>query len=494
MVEWFIEIVIRILLQYVSLPFFVFNLAIGFSIFFLYFYGTAHWKDLPLTKGVIYCLAIGFFSVAILTVAVSPIASLLVAFHAENLIAIMFYPLPIVFVLYLFHIRSRVNAPLYSEQSRDYFHDFLLMRRCYWPYLMIAASFTGFLLLGWNNPFLDIGNVLDWGHILFLGASNYMIIVSYILILWFAAQMSSFSRNNPIETFLLAIKHCLLSAFKEDICILRIIEEEKKQAPPQRKRKLPRIDYTNILQRVLVVILLATVVMASNMAFQTFSPSVQAATTQYPPTEINLFRFWNDSILYTVQIEKTYWINMPIILSNAFNLSIPNPSNFTTTERSELVWYSNQLNLDIDVDKTLSYSTTKSSDGRIEYLNIMPLNNSLQIQEVPTIKLAYADMLDLNLIYITEPDEKYLDNDSIAVSISLFINNTEPLRLTGFQFPLFQTNNYGNLTSFTWFENGIEKPSHYNDVRNDWLWSTIYIQPKTIMNITVTATFEEKQQ
>ena len=130
MLDWLIEIGFQELLKRISLEFIIFNLMIGFSIFVLYFYGTRHWEKSSWNKRVICCLLIGFFSVAILTIAMFPIVRLLVAFHAENLIGGIFYPLPLVFLLYLLDIRSKIKMPLYSERGRDYFHN-LLFSRCY---------------------------------------------------------------------------------------------------------------------------------------------------------------------------------------------------------------------------------------------------------------------------------------------------------------------------------------------------------------------------
>jgi hypothetical protein len=260
----------------------------------------------------------------------------------------------------------------------------------------------------------------------------------------------------------------------------------------RKSKKLSQFNF-DFLQRLLLVALLGVLLVASDMAFQIFTPTVQAIETRYLNSEINVFRFWNGSVMYTVSVEKTYWIGLPLILTRFLNLSLPDPSNLTVSEGSRLIWSDNQLELNIAADNALLCVPIKNSAGKTEYLDLMPLNNSLQFKDNACVKLTYADVLDLNLIEVTNPVETHIDNDSIVVSTSLLINNTQPLTLVSNRFPLFQNRTYGNITAFTWLENGIEKQSHFYDVWNDWLWSPIYVSPNTFMNITVLATFEEKQ-
>lgn len=487
--------IIQALLGSFRPEFLAFVLILGYLIFFLYFYRTQHWQNLDWVERFFFGFLMGIFSVFILSTVVLPLAILFNALHLDSVISVdqLFYAVPICFLIFLIFLRIIFQSPLCSERVKGSFYGTLLRHRSYWPYLLIVSSVVSFFMLIVSNSSLSATSVVFWGA--FVVALDFFVPFCSVVMSFSVVQLSSFSSKlEPDKIIDLVLKCHFLSFYrcKDRICILKTIEEEQKQSSsPKKKRKLPRLNY-DFLQWMTLVIILVMLIGVSDNTFHIFTPTVQASETRYVTNEIDFLRFQNGSIIYTVQVEKTYWISLPIILTRNLNLSIPNPSNLSIADTGGLVWSSNQLQLDIASDKALSCSPAKDSDGRTRYLDLMALNSSLQVSDSPSVKLTYVNVLDLHLIDATEPLETHLDNGSIAVSVSLFFNNTEPWELVSQeQFPLFAVQRYGNITSFTLLENGTEQPSQFNPIWNDWCWSPpIYISPHATMNMSVSAIFE----
>ena len=84
----------------------------------------------------IFGLFIGFFTVGILYIAILPLETILEAVHAQFLDSIVFYPLPLVLLFYLFKLRFRtIKAPLCSREAKQHFRNFLSLHRTYWSLL-----------------------------------------------------------------------------------------------------------------------------------------------------------------------------------------------------------------------------------------------------------------------------------------------------------------------------------------------------------------------
>lgn len=232
--------------------------------------------------------------------------------------------------------------------------------------------------------------------------------------------------------------------------------------------------------------------MLADCAFQLFIPSVQVVETDFEDHQITVFKYFSASIYYNIKVVKTYWIKMPLLPIRGLNLSIPNPSNFSVYDGSKhLPWEKKPFAIKIETDPSVSYSTHTDSGGKITFINIMPINGSLAKPKT-FIKLTYNDALRLQLISTTQPVATVLQNGSTSVTISLVINNTKPKRLYSSEFALFSVQDYGNLTSYTLFENGTEKISPWHTTREQWLWTTFSVEPHSFVNMTFLAVFGEK--
>jgi hypothetical protein len=311
------------------------------------------------------------------------------------------------------------------------------------------------------------------------------------------AQLSFFSLDT--EALLLAISSCFGSFNKQKIDALKIIDEEKKYVGSSKKRRQPRLN-KDFFHKLLLLIMLVMVLVAFDRGFQLVTPSVSNIETPLNANQIVVYRFENGSLLYTIQVEKTYWINLPMIPIQALNLTIPNPSNFSLSQ-SDAVFGTNSGfgQLKTIFDNTVSVDSITNYEGKIESLNVMPLSSSIISEYQAPIRLSYSNVLDIQPIKISDPVETSLDNGSIEVTESLFINNTENIPITSQSFPLFQTWSYGNLTSYLCVINGVNQPlPPSNDFMsfNQWLlleWGLTAPSNRTTI-ITVYATFDGKSQ
>jgi hypothetical protein len=476
--------------------FLAFALIIGYFIFFLYFYGTKHWENLDWVERFFFGFLLGIFSIAVLTTAVFPIYLILFALRLDSVVGVsqLFYVVPILFLIFLAVSRVILEKPSCSEQGRGFFCNALMKHRSYWPYLLVLSTVVGFVVFIRSTPSLSPTSVAFWEGVVFL--LDFGVLFSSVAMSFFIVQMSSFSSKiDPFETFAVLLNWQFLSFHKprRKVCVLKIIEEEQKHADSHgQKRRLPHLNY-DFLQWVTLTVILLTLIGVSDSAFGIFTPRVQASNTQYTVNQIDFSRLLNGTVIYTVQVEKTYWVSLPIIPARELNLSIPNPSNLSNVDIKNVVWSSNQLGLNIASDNGLSCSPKTDQSGNILYLNLMALNSSLQTRESQSLKLSYANMLNVHLINITNPNEIKLDDGSVLVSMSLFINNTQPWELISLQFPLLPVQGYGNMTSFSFLENGVEQQqAQPSPMWNGWLWSpSLFIAPHRTMNISMSATFEE---
>jgi hypothetical protein len=212
--------------------------------------------------------------------------------------------------------------------------------------------------------------------------------------------------------------------------------------------------------------------------------------TSFENSQITVFRYFGAPIYY-VQVVKTYWIKTPLFLIRGLNLSIPNTSNFSIYSATNYITWDQRMRvINVAADPALAYSLLTNSDGNVTSITVMPLKGSW-VKPMASIKLTYNDMLNYQFIKATQPNEVSLQNGSISVTTSLIINNTESRSLWSHDFALFSVQNYGNMTSFTFFKNGTRIPSQWNYISDNRLWTSFYVDPHSSVNFTVTALFQE---
>jgi hypothetical protein len=172
------------------------------------------------------------------------------------------------------------------------------------------------------------------------------------------------------------------------------------------------------------------------------------------------------------------------------NLSISNPSNFSG------YGIINQLSanlippyFNVEANPGLAYSLIEKSVENVSSISVMPLNSSL-VKSASSISLTYYDMLNYRFINATQPRDVNLENGSIEVTMSLIIDNKSSRELYSDGFPLFSVQNYGNMTSFSFLENGTLKSSYWNTVSDGWLWTALYINPHSFVNLTIATVFQ----
>lgn len=255
--------------------------------------------------------------------------------------------------------------------------------------------------------------------------------------------------------------------------------------------RLSSLLRNDFFHKILLLILLSSSIMLADSSFQLFSTSVQVIETSFQDDPIMVFRYFGSPIFYNVEVVKTYWIRTPLFPIRGLNLSIPNPSNFSIYDGTKHVtWEKKPFVIKIEASPTLAYTTMTDSGGNVTSIDIMPLNGS-QIKIKPFIKLTYNDLLSFHFIDITQPTILNLGNGSTSVTISLIVNNTDYRRLYSHEFALFSVQDYGNLTSFTFLENGTLRPSQWNNISDQWLWTSFSVESHSYVNFTISAVFEE---
>jgi hypothetical protein len=231
--------------------------------------------------------------------------------------------------------------------------------------------------------------------------------------------------------------------------------------------------------------------MSADNAFQLFSPSVQVVETSYENSQITFFRYFGARIFYNVQVVKTCWIRTPLFPIRGLNLTIPNPSNFSIYDDSKyLPWELKPFAVRVEAEPALAYTINTNSAGNVTSIDVETLKSS-EVKPYSFIRLTYNDALDFDFIDITQPIEVNLGNGTILVTMSLIVKNVDSRRLYSDDFALFGIQNYGNLTSFTFRENGTIKPSQWNLVREQWLWTSFYVNPHSSVDFTISTIFSE---
>jgi len=257
--------------------------------------------------------------------------------------------------------------------------------------------------------------------------------------------------------------------------------------------RVPFLLRNDFFDWLLLLILLTSAIMSFDGTFHLFSPSMQVVETSYENDQIAVSRYFDGSVFYNVKVIKTYWISLPVFPITGLNLSIPNPSNFSIYDSTKYLPGDSQLRaINVEADPTLAYAFLTNSDGNVTSISVMPLNGSA-IKPRSSIKLSYNDMLDCQFISMTQPIQKDLGNGSTLVKISLIVNNTDSRRLYSDHFGLFSVQDYGNMSSFEFFENGTLNQSHWNYVSGQWLWTSLFVASHSFANFTVSAVFEEAQ-
>ncbi len=233
--------------------------------------------------------------------------------------------------------------------------------------------------------------------------------------------------------------------------------------------------------------------MLFDSTFQLFTPIVQVVETSSENDQIMVFRYSVAPIFYNVQVVKTYRIKMPLFPLRELNLSIPNPSNFSIYDGAKYIpWERKLFAINVEADPTLAYTFVTSSGGNVTSISVMPLNGS-QFKPESFIRLTYNDALSCQFVTPTQPVEVNLGNGSILVTMSLVANNTSSRSLYSNQFALFSVQSYGNMTSLAFLQNGTSKSQQWSNIQGDWLWTAFRVDPRSLVNFTISAVFEEAQ-
>jgi hypothetical protein len=473
----------------------------GYLMFFLFFYRTVHWKNLDWSDRGIFGFLIGFSTMIFLLFLEGQLYSVLSAFRMEQAFQVAFYIIPVCFLTFLIFRRMDLKAPLSSRKANKEISETLRKRRFHWPYMLIAFSVTAYLWLGWNNPFFSVSTKFSWGSFIFW--FNVIVFFAFFILSWLIAQLSCLPSGASLERFcrltIDVFNFCFLPVhrkepLKKDQEAHQLIEPKKEQRPRARQTLSHKLSFlkSDFLHKILIAALLGAMIMTADGAFHLFSPAMQVVETYYvDQNRIMVSNYPGTPISYTVPVIKTYRISQPLLPIRYLNLSIPNPSNFSVYDGSKYLPGNPELRaINIEVDPTLGYTFLTNSSGDITSIDVTPLNGS-QIKSQSYIKLSYNDALNCQFITTTQPLGVNLDNGSVSVTMSVIVNNTDFRILYSNQFALFSVQNYGNMTSFALFENGTLQPAQFNMIWDQWLWTAVYVNPHSFVNLTVSAVFEE---
>lgn len=488
-------------MNYFTAPVLALIFLMGYLMFFLFFYGTKHWKNLDWADRGIFGFLIGLSTMVFLLFLETQLYSLLSAFRVEQVFQAAFYIIPICFLTFLIIRRIDLKAPLGSKKASKEIWEYLRNRRFHWPYMLMAFSVTAYLWLGWNNPFFSGSTKSSWGS--FILVFNIIVFFAFFILSWLISQLSCLPSGVSLEQFCRltgdVFKFCFSPVRSKDLqrkdrethqpIELKEEQQSRKKRVPNHRPSFLRSDF---LHKVLLAVLFATMIMLADGAFHLFSPALQVVETHYVDgNQIIISRYPWTSISYTVQVVKTYWISQPVLPIRYLNLSIPNPSNFSIYSSTRYLPGDSQLRaINVEVDPTLNYTFQTNSSGDITSIDVTPLNGST-VKPQSFIKLSHNDALNYQFITATEPVELNFGNGSVSVTMSMIINNLDSRRLYSNQFAWFSVESYGNMTSFAFFENGTLNPSPFNVIWQQWLWTSIYADSHSFVNFTISAVFEE---
>ena len=486
------------LVGYFGPAYLAFTLVMGYLWFFLFFFKTEHWDRLEWAERFFFGFLIGFFSMAAFALITGSLMVFLVAIYSEHFVASILYLAPICFTIFLAFFRGSLETPLGSEKAKDYLLKFLKNHRSYWPYLVVTFSVTTYFGLGWNNPFFN-----DASRSLWLGFTIFMHISIFsfcMLITYFVTQLSCLSFmptsvENVMGLLAMIFKFLFLSFQKRDMHANGTGAKKRKRHSRITMFLKGGVSFLNndFFHKVLLVAFLSIVIVLADGAFHLFSPAMEVVETDCEAVKIEVFKYFQASMIYTTEVVKTYRVSLPLFPVRYLNLSISNPSNFSVYDGSKyLTWEERPYAMLIEADPSLSYTVVTNPEGKIESINInTPPRNTLKTNHQSFITLTYKYQLSLELIKVTKPKEENLGNGSISVTMSLVVNNTESRPLSSDEFSLFEVGDYGNLTSFTLYKNGTKITSEANFIRDQWLWISFRVNEHSFLNLTVSAVFEE---
>jgi len=497
-------IIIEWLLSYFSPFFLAFTITVGYLWFFLYFYRTKFWVDLEWAERFFFGFLIGMFTMFIFSLISWPLAVFLLSFYGEYLtlglsrvsvVDAAFLSIPLGVLLFLMFRRLSLGAPLASQKAKDSFLHDLTTHRSYWPYIFVLLFGTIYFLLGLNNTFFSDHSRFLW-RIIFIFMSYGAFAVWYIipLILTLLSSLPSTVTDKMSEIGKISrmvFRFCFLSFWKRETevyCLREIRRKTHRKASVF--RRILSFFTNDFTQKAVLVVSFATMIALADNAYCLFTPVITMVETDYEVDQIEVFRYYYSPTVYTIDVEKAYWVDLPLFRVLNLNLSITNPSNFSIYDGNKYVsGEKSPQALYVDADSSLSYSFSANAEGEIESVNVMAVGELTHQRS--SIRFKYKDELDLDLITITDPISVDFGNGSICITMSLIINNTLPKRLYSHDFPLFGVQDYGNLTSFTLVENGAEKHSPSWIVHNHWLYFSFGVSSYSFSNLTISTVFME---
>lgn len=505
--------IMQAFLGYFDPVFLAFALITGYFVFFLFFYNAKEWGTLDWTERFFFGFIIGISSAFISMIIFLPAAFLLVTLHLENQLNNLLYALPLGFLVFLLLVRIVFRLPLCSLKIKNALIEFLQTNRAYWPILLPVCSsliIFGFLL---NNPMLTIGYPSIW--ISFLIFLNITVPAYTTAMIVFFSVLCSLSTGLDF-TVLPRIGQWYFLSFlrrRKKVCFIGndrdLIPKESLSVKLARvkqtikglikitKKAKSTINY-DFFRVLLILVLIIILFIGADRTFQIVSPSIQIIDTQsLEGSQIEFYRCWNNSIVYFDKITQTYWISLPMINLRNFNIPINNPSNFGTDEIESInSMHSRELSLKVLHNDSFSYDLANNAEGQLQYINIMPTDNSLTHKKVSNFTLSFYNLINLNSVEISEPSATVLANGSTIVSVYVNIKNDNSGPLHSYGVPLFPTgsfNNLGNITSFNWRVHGDQNYELNDYVLSDnWVVSpSISVYPNHTVSFIAQVMFEE---
>ena len=373
--------------SYFAVPFLAFAVVIGYLIFFIFYYRTSHWSTLDWAERVLFGFLVGFAVMLFFGAIGFPLFFLLQGFYAENLFSIIFYGMPVFFLLVLVYLRLRLSFPLSSSPSSDYFLKSLRNHRFQWPWLLVVFSIVISAGLGWANPFFSSTSRV-WITAIFW--FDFEIFVIFGFATWLVVQLSCIPSNLSLSCV------CQLPSDVIKFCFFPPRQNLRKAFSKMRtkKGKLSRISNilgNDLLHKILIVLLLSIAVVLADSSFHIFSPSIRLVETK-GDNSIYVSTYFGSRMQYTISVEKTYRISPTLFPLRGLNLSISNPSNFSSYDSNNYVPLENQLKvMNIKFDSAIQYTFSKDSNGKIISIELMPTNGSSTNQSY--LKLSYNDVL-----------------------------------------------------------------------------------------------------
>ncbi|MGD6851997.1 MAG: hypothetical protein ACQCN6_08065 [Candidatus Bathyarchaeia archaeon] len=487
---------------YFSPEYLAFMLIMGYFIFFLFFYNTDKWKTIDWTERFFFGFILGIISAMISLMLFLPIAFPLTALHLDDWTGYLSYLLPILFIVALASLRAQLKLPLSSASFHHKIDNALTQNRAYWPIILLICSSAIILGLQINNPTLDNPSV--WTSYLII--LNVFVPVYTISILTFTSLLSSFSE--PLDqslSILFKVGNWYFLSFNKtrtgDSKKNRHLSfsdtiSELKIAFSDQITKFKRIKINYQFLKILTVLLLVIIVFfATDRMYQIVTPSIQIIDTQSPElghNNVEFFRCYDGSIIYLSEITQVYWVKLPFFNLRFINISIQNPSNFNGN--LDLI-NSRYQNLQLKVVANDSFAYTLARSNQLDYINILPLNSSLQGKSMVNFTINYYDQIKLDSVRISDPSSTVLANGSTTITVNMEIKNDNNFTLHTSGVPLYRKsefNNLGNATSYTWAVNHeiqLDRVDWLDIFDNSVFSDDIYVPPHESMSFVSQVTF-----